>query len=195
MRIAMPSTTSTFCIGAAALASTLAFGAPALANECLRVAAGSYSADRSVSGPEGTQRVRIYVSGGKKREEGPGQAGPEVKITSGPSSGTVVFNPEKKTGLRLPAPPSQKRRDIKVDSRDLGDGTVAITVTADVNGQPQQISSMTCRKDGVLVEARHVMPDERGNPKGTLVVRDSNVVVGPQPASLFATPSGIKFAR
>lgn len=191
----MHRTTSSLRIGAAALAGTLAFSSPVLANECLRVAPGAYSADRSVSGPDGTQRVKIYVSGGKKREEGPGQAGPEVKISSGPSSGIVVFNPEKKTGLRLPAPPSQKRRDIKVDSRDRGDGTVAITVTADVNGQPQQISSMICRKDGVLVEARHTIPDERGNPKGTLVIRDSNVAVGPQPASLFAVPNGIKFAR
>jgi len=183
------------CISAAALAGSLVLSGPALANECVRVAPGSYSADRSVSGPDGTQRVKIYVSGARKREEGPGQAGPEVKITSGPTSGTVVFNPEKKTGLRLPAPPSQRRRDIKVDSRDQGDGTVAITVTADVNGQAQQISRMTCRKDGVLIEARHTIPDEQGNSKGTLVIRDSNVVVGPQPASLFAVPGGIKFVR
>lgn len=191
----MRPTTSTSRLGPVALTCFLAFGGPALANECVRVAAGSYSADRSVSGPDGTQRVRIYVSGSKKREEGPGQAGPEVKISSSPSSGIVVFNPEKGTGLRLPAPPSQKRRDIKVDSRDQGDGTVTVSITADVNGQLQQISQMTCRKDGVLVEARHTIPDERGNPKGTLVIRDSNVVVGPQPASLFAVPSGVKFAR
>lgn len=178
-----------------AAGACLAIAGPASANECVRVAPGSYSADRSVSGPQGSQRVKIYVSGGKRREEGPGQAGPEVKITASPTSGTVVFNPESKTGIRLPAPPSQRRRDIKVVSKDQGDGTVQLTITADVNGQPQQISQMTCRKDGVLVEARHTIPDEQGNSKGTLVIRDSNVVVGPQPASLFAVPKGVKFVR
>jgi len=173
----------------------LALSGPAIANECVRVAPGSYSASRSISGPDGSQQVKIYVSGGKKREEGPGQAGPEVKITSGPTSGTVVFNPESKVGVRLPAPPAQRRGDIKTSSQDRGDGTVQITILADVNGQQQQISQMTCRKDGVLVEARHTIPDEQGNSKGTLVIRDSNVVVGPQPASLFAVPNGIKFVR
>jgi len=172
-----------------------AFAPAAVANECSKVAPGSYSAERSVSGPDGTQRAKVYVSGSKKREEGPGQRGPEVKITTSPTSGTVVFAPENKTGLRLPAPPNQRRRDIKVNSQDRGDGTVVVTITADVNGQQQQISQMTCRKDGVLVEARHTIPDERGNAKGTLVIRDSNVVVGPQPASLFAVPAGIKFIR
>lgn len=182
---------------AAVLALCCALATPqmAAANECLRVASGSYSADRTISGPDGSQRVRIFVSGGKKREEGPGQAGPEVKITGNPTSGTVVFNPESKAGIRLPAPPSQRRHDIKVSSQDRGDGTVVVTITADVNGQQQQISQMTCRKDGVLIEARHTIPDEQGNSKGTLMIRDSNVVVGPQPASLFATPSGIKFIR
>ncbi|WP_186420357.1 hypothetical protein [Bosea sp. CS1GBMeth4] len=177
------------------LCAASALAPAASANECVKVAPGSYSADRTVSGPEGSQRVKIYVSGAKKREEGPGQAGPEVKITAGPTSGTIVFNPESKAGIRLPAPPNQRRRDIKVNSQDRGDGTVTVTITADVNGEQQQISQLTCRKDGVLIEARHTIPDEQGNSKGTLVIRDSNVVVGPQPASLFAVPSGIKFVR
>ena len=178
-----------------ALCSTVAFVDAASANECVKVAPGSYSADRSISGPNSSLRVKIFVSGGKLREESSGQVGPEVKIMNGPGQSTVLFNPETKVGSRLPAPPHNRRRDIKVSSQDRGDGTVVVTITADVNGQQQQISQMTCRKDGVLVEARHTIPDEQGNPKGTLVIRDSNVVVGPQPASLFAVPAGIKFLR
>lgn len=178
-----------------ALCGTIAFAHTATANECFKIAPGSYSADRSISGPEASLRVKIFVSGGKLREEGSGQAGPEVKIMSAPGQGVTLFNPETKVGSRLPAPPRNHRRDIKVNSQDRGDGTVLVTITADVNGQQQQISQMTCRKDGVLIEARHTMPDEQGNSKGTLVIRDSNVVVGPQPASLFAVPAGIKFVR
>lgn len=168
---------------------------PACGNECVKVAPASYSADRSISGPAASLKSKVYVSGGKLREESSGQAGPEIKIMSAPGRGIVLFNPETKVGSHLPAPPSQRRRDIKVDSRDRGDGTIVVTITADVNGQPQQISQMTCRKDGVLIEARHTIPDEQGNSKSTLVIRDSNIVVGPQPASLFATPNGIKFVR
>ncbi|HEV2509104.1 hypothetical protein [Bosea sp. (in: a-proteobacteria)] len=178
-----------------ALCGTFAFAHVATANECLKVAPGSYSADRSISGPDASLRVKVFVSGGKLREESSGQAGPEVKIMSAPGRGVVLFNPETKVGSRLPAPPNTRRRDIKVNSQDRGDGTVLVTITADVNGQPQQISQLTCRKDGVLIEARHTIPDEQGNSKGTLVIRDSNVVVGPQPASLFAVPGGVKFVR
>lgn len=178
-----------------ALCAASAFAPAAAANECVKVAPGSYSADRSISGPDASLRVKVFVSGSKLREEGSGQAGPEVKIMSAPGQGTVLFNPETKVGSRLPAPPNTRRRDIKVNSQDRGDGTVVVTITADVNGQQQQISQMTCRKDGVLIEARHTIPDEQGNPKGTLVIRDSNVVVGAQPASLFAVPSGVKFVR
>ncbi len=180
---------------ALALCSTFAFATAATANECIKVAPGSYSADRSISGPDASLRVKVFVSGGKLREEGSGQAGPEVKIMNGPGQGTVLFNPETKVGSRLPAPPNKRRGDIKVSSQDRGDGTVVVTITADVNGQQKQISQMTCRKDGVLIEARHTIPDEQGNSKGTLVIRDSNVAVGPQPASLFAVPGGIKFVR
>lgn len=178
-----------------ALCGTLAFAPTAAANECIKVAPGSYSADRSISGPDASLRVKVFVSGGKLREESSGQAGPEVKIMNGPGQGVTLFNPETKVGSRLPAPPNTRRRDIKVNSQDRGDGTVVVTITADVNGQLQQISQLTCRKDGVLIEARHTIPDEQGNSKGTLVIRDSNVVVGPQPASLFAVPGGVKFVR
>ncbi|MFC5391174.1 hypothetical protein [Bosea vestrisii] len=177
------------------LCGPVAFVSTATANECVKVAPGSYSADRSISGPDASLRAKVFISGGKLREESSGQVGPEVKIMNGPGQGTVLFNPETKVGSRLPAPPHNRRRDIKVNSQDRGDGTVLVTITADVNGQQQQISQMTCRKDGVLIEARHTIPDEQGNPKGTLVIRDSNVVVGPQPASLFAVPAGIKFVR
>ncbi|MGX1787893.1 hypothetical protein ACWIGM_14175 [Bosea sp. NPDC055332] len=181
--------------GSALALAWLALLAPAAANECVRVAPGSYSATRSFSGPDGSHQTKIFVSGGKRREEGPSQAGPEVKITASPTSGTAVFNPETQVGIRLPPPPSARRKDIKATTQDRGDGTVVVIITADVNGQQQQISQVTCRKDGVLVEARHTIPDEQGNSKGTLVIRDSNVVVGPQPASLFAVPGGIKFVR
>jgi hypothetical protein len=167
----------------------------AFAGECVRVAPGSYSADRSVSGPDGSQSMKVYVSGSKRREEGPGQFGPEVRIVEGTGRAVVAFNPENKIGMRLPPPPNARRKDIKVSAKDQGDGTMLLTMTADVNGQVEQISQMTCRKDGVLIEARHNLPDAQGHSKGTLVIRDSNVVVGPQPASLFQVPGGLKYAR
>jgi hypothetical protein len=165
------------------------------ANECARVASGSYSADRTISGPDGTQYAKVYVSGNRKREEGTMEGRPEVRITEGPGRPMIVFNPVEMVGVRIPGRMPSGGQGAKVDRADLGGGMVQLTLFAPMNGQMQQISQMTCRVDGVLVEARHIQPNQDGSIRGTITVRDSNVVPGPQPASLFAAPAGLKFLR
>jgi hypothetical protein len=165
------------------------------ANECARVASGSYSADRTISGPDGTQYVKVFVSGNRKREEGTMDGRPEVRITEGPGRPLIVFNPVELVGIRVPGRMPSGGQGSRVDKADLGGGMIQLTLFAPANGQLQQISQMTCRVDGVLVEARHVQPNQDGSIRGTITIRDSNVVVGPQPASLFTAPAGLKFVR
>lgn len=168
----------------------LLLAAPALARECAMVRSASYAATRSVSTPAGSASAKIYVSGRNIREEIGEGAAMEVRITAG-SGPQIVFNPQAGVGARLPSAAGVARRakgSIRVEKTTQGDGTVLVRTLGLADGKWEAVAEVTCRADGVLVQGRFKAPDG-----GSVTIRDSNVVVGPQPASLFAAPKNIRF--
>lgn len=182
-----------FSLLSCAIAALGVAGGSALANECRSVASASYSATRTISGPRGGETMKIYVSGDRQREESDRGGKQEVRITSGRGAPIIVFIPADNVGIRIPPPPRGKAAP-GVRKQKQADGSTLLTMQIDLNGTPQTISEVVCRADGVLIEARHREMTASG-PGGVTTVRDSGVVVGPQPAALFKVPAGVQFKR
>ncbi len=174
----------------AATLPVLLLVAPALARECAMVRPASYSATRSVDTPAGSASAKIYVSGRNIREEIGEGAAMEVRITAG-AGPQIVFNPQAGVGTRLPSAAGVARRakgSIRVEKQPQGDGTVIVRTLGLADGKWEDVAEVACRADGVLIRGSFRAPDG-----GRVTIRDSNVVVGPQPASLFVAPKNIKF--
>lgn len=144
-----------------------------------------------------TKVSKVYVSGSKVREEEDGSDGGQIVVLRLPEQGvSYVFHPDRKDALLLPFPPkpdAPKQRTRKaVDKRP--DGTIVRRFQLLSGGEWRDVSTTTCRPDGVMLEQAFDFIDPHGNLlAGSLTQRD--IEVGPLPKTLFEVPESIVIRR
>lgn len=184
--------------GAACLAAAGIAGLPGIAlaqaPECAQFGRPSYTADRTLTVGGRSFASKVFVSGRQEREEVALGSEMEVRIIS--PTGFVTFNPDKKVGLRRPAPrvPGKPAPgNFRVNVSDQGGSKVVRTEGRREDGGWDLVAEATCRADGVPLSRRFFAPIG-----GQLVesrLSQSNIAVGPVDRARFAVPADIKFVR
>ena len=152
-----------------------------------------YTARRTLIIGHETKVSKVYVSDSKVREEENGSDGRQTVVLRLPEQGvSYIFDPAGKEAFLLPFPPkpdTPKQRTRKaVDKRP--DGTIVQRFQLLSGGEWRDISTTTCRPDGVMLEQAFTFVDPHGNLlAGSLIQRD--IEVGPLPKALFEVPEPI----
>lgn len=170
-------------------------GNPAKAAEC-GSSSPDYTARRILVIGQETKVSKVYVSGFKVREEESSNDGKQTVVLRLPEQGvSYILDPDGKTALLFPLPPgpgaTKQRTRQAVDKRP--DGTVVRRFQILSGGEWRDISTTTCRPDGVMLEQEFTFVDPHGH---LLVGRltQSIIDVGPLPKTLFDVPGSIEIS-
>lgn len=172
-------------------------GIASAAGACSKFGSPSYQADREVSIGGETIRSKVYVSGARERQEIAVPGGrTQVRLTG--DSSIVVFDPEARTGIQLPPPPPPKtrpaRENVRIGVQDNGASKTVKTELRDDKGEWKLIEETVCRNDGIIQSQQFTVADPSGRvAQGQM--SQSGISVGPQDATLFKVPSGVRLGK
>ena len=159
---------------------------------CARFGQPSYSAMRATvveTAPPVT--TRVFLSGPSLRLETPApRDGRMVTLITPGLSAIFLTTASPPVAMRMPAPlstamPAVTRRERDIPSRA---GITLITEWRTADGQWLEVARSLCRRDGVLLEARHLQPREGG--AVIVETRQSDIRVAALDGALFRLPDG-----
>jgi hypothetical protein len=172
---------------AAALLAPLHSSALAAEDACGGLKVSGYTARRT-SGPLVFQ---VAVSTEKERTEEVGGAG-TVRIVDLATVAMFVLNPKTKSAVTVPPPPKppkQEGAETFVDREPAKNGLVAVTMGLKTPKGKEWLFQMTCRPDGIWVERKSKTP------QGFVSMQQSDIKIGPVPASQFEVPSDYNMVK
>lgn len=160
---------------------------------CAAFGRPDYSASRITRGPSGETVARVFTSGPLLRIEGPApppNTGRQVTIFT--PEGQFVFSPQApdRVVVRFPPPPRQAPTPDaqRVREEPQPEGVILITEFRDPQGTWLEMERALCRRDGVLLSTRRLIPLE-----GRLVpveTRQTDIRLGRQDPAMFRPPEG-----
>jgi hypothetical protein len=157
-------------------------------------ASPDYTARRNLVIGEESTVSKVYVSGFKVREEQNNAGGKQTVVLRLPEQGvSYVVDPIRNEALRLPLPPrpdaTTERARQTVETRP--DGLVVRRFQLLSGGDWRDVSTTTCRPDGVMLEQAFTFIDPRGNMLAGRLTQ-SNIDVAPLQRGLFEIPDTVK---
>jgi len=135
----------------------------------------------------------VFLSGPRLRIEAPGpREGRMVTLLTPDLQALFLTTADPPVAIRMPvarpAPlPAEERRER--EERAPGRFTL-ITEMRGASGQWHEIGRVVCRRDGVLLEARQIIPREGG--PAMMETRQSEIRMGTQHPALFRLPAGFR---
>ena len=149
-----------------------------------------YSANRVVSIGGTNVASRVFVSGFKLRDEQRNAGRTTVMLRLPEQAVSYVFDPDRKTGVKLPAPPAQPRREVRlVQDKPEGSNT-ELHEQLQSKGRWVELSTTTCNADDVMVRKSFQSIDPKGHIV-TVQMTQSNITVEPLPSTLFEVPQDV----
>jgi hypothetical protein len=173
------------------LSATLTFiAAPACAGEC-GDSSPDYVATRTISVGGATSTAIVSVSGAKVREEHSAGGHKMIVIDLFSSGIRYLIDPDRRQASRVPPPETRGgRAETRVVEEKSAGGATIRHAQFKSNDKWVDLSTTTCRSDGIMTHQTFYTMDPRGRLQSGKLSQ-TNIHVGSLPASLFELPSDI----
>ncbi len=178
---------------AAGFAVPLGFSSVAAADECGPLKVPGYTAERMT----GLMKMQAFVSPEKERTVELGGAG-TVQITEIRTGKSIFLNPKTKRAVNVPPPAKPpgptdgddtETNDRFVDREPGKDGLVTIIMGIKTPKGKEWMIRTSCRPDGIWIEKKIKTP------KGLITIKQSDIKLGPIPATEFEVPGDYKIIQ